>query len=166
MDADQLLKKFVSSFERYYNIRIDDVTEPFTAEADFKSHNEQYVLVKAAKIADIDSNEYVYLKIAQEISAQEIEQLAEQAWNAGVSRVKPYYGHRNSDVTLLIITDAILSEKKNTKKTIKKLKYSKSYKMTLWGWSNFRVAVKELSSGQIHTNRLGSDLKKVLAKIN
>mgnify|MGYP003300461203 CR=1 FL=1 len=47
----------------------------------------------------------------------------------------------------------------------KKTKLSKTYKLGIYGWSNFRLCAMELSSGQIYCNKFGSDLKKILANI-
>ena len=53
-------EKILECFKRYYNVSTENIAQPFIARAEFKSHNEQYFLVKAAKVADIDSNESVF----------------------------------------------------------------------------------------------------------
>lgn len=161
VNLDEALEKVLHSFERYYSIRKENVTPPFCAEADFISHNEQYVLVKAAKIADIDSNEYVYIAKTQNLNMELFLEYDRTAWETGLSKVHPYSGHRNSDVTLVIIADNIDD---NVKTVIKKTKHSKSYKFSFWGWSNFKLVTIELSSGKIFSNRMGGDLKKLFSK--
>ena len=59
-NSESILQKLLHSFERYYNVREECVVAPFSAEAEFHSHSEQYFLVKSAHVADIDSNEYVF----------------------------------------------------------------------------------------------------------
>lgn len=164
MDCDQFFEKLLFSFERYYTITKDNVLEPFTAQAEFKSHSEQCMLVKAAKIADIDSNDFVYFKLLKQesLSAENVENFVNVAWNDGLSKITPYYGHRNSDITVIILSETI---EKDTIKKIKKTNFSKSYKFGIYGWSNLRLCAMELSSGQIYYNRFGSDLKKILANI-
>ena len=83
------------------------------------------------------------------------------AWEKGLARVKPYNGHRNSDVTLIIVAEKVDEE---IKKQIKKTKYYKSYKFSLHGWSNFKLAVVELDSQGIYFNRFGKDYQKLLKK--
>lgn len=118
MNSNGVLGKLLHSFERYYNISTENIESPFSAEAVFKSHNEQYFLIKAAKLADIDSNDFVYFfdnaadsekPAAGELSlsAEKLSSIAQEAWKRGLSRVNPYYGHRNSDVTLIILSDKI-----------------------------------------------------------
>lgn len=164
METSKVFEKVLASFERYYNIKKENVLEPFNAEAEFRSHNEQCVLVKAAKIADIDSNDFAYFKVYEDssLSAEQVSTLSNKAWQTGLSKITPYYGHRNSDVTVIILAKTI---EKDAIKQIKKTKLSKSYKFGLYGWSNFRLCAMELSSGQIFYNRFGSDLKKILANI-
>lgn len=161
MNSNGAFEKILHSFEQYYDIS-KDVDAPFVAEAIFKSHNEQYFLVKAAKTADIDSNEFVFFYINNEINAEKLAELSNLAWERGLSRVSPYYGHRNSDVTLIILSDKIEEE---SFKKIKKLNLYKSYKFGLYGWSSFRALAYETSTGRAATNRRGSDLKKLVASL-
>ena len=60
MNSSEALEKLLPAFEKFYTVKRQDVVCPFDAEAEFCLHTEKYVLVKAAKIADIDSNELVY----------------------------------------------------------------------------------------------------------
>lgn len=161
MEAEQYLEKVLKSYQRYYNIKTSDVAEPFSAEAEFISHSEQYVLVKIAKIAEMDTKDFVYFKTCECLTAEELLKLSLIAWETGTSKVQPYNGHRNSDVTLVILADKI---EDSAAKLFKKIKYSKSYKFGFYGWSNFKLAAIEVSSGRLFSNRLGSDTKKILAK--
>lgn len=182
MKSADALEKILKSFEQYYTVSTVGVPAPFCAEAVFKSHNEQYFLVKAAKVADIDSNEFVYFydnavfssslsnggirseQAAEEesLSPNRIDELSQVAWEQGLSKVTPYYGHRNSDVTLIILSEIIPDE---SFKQIKKLNHYKSYKFGLYGWSSFRALAYETSTGRAVTNRRGSDLKKLVASL-
>lgn len=156
--ADKL-SDVLMAFMRYYNVTTEDVLPPFKAYAEFASHNEQYFLVKAAKVADIDSNEYVYFATEEVLTKDLVTSLADKAWNDGLSKVVPSYGHRNSDVTLIIISERIEEE---AVKTIKKLKLYKSYKHTFYGWSHFKLIAMDLSSKRLAFNRQGQSYKKVL----
>ena len=88
-------------------------------------------------------------------------ELDQSAWNAGLARVKPYSGHRNSDVTLIILADKI---EESVFQQIKKLKHYKSYYLSFWGWSNYRILAYEVSTGKSVSNRLGKDLKKLVCQ--
>ena len=169
MNSNGAFEKILHSFEQYYNISTEDVKSPFCAEAVFNSHSEQYFLVKAAKIADIDSNDFVFFYITggsacegASISLKTITELSETAWERGLSRITPYYGHQNSDVTLVILAEKV---DEDAFKKIKKLNLYKSYKFGLYGWSSFRALAYETSTGRAATNRRGSDLKKLVASL-
>ena len=88
-------------------------------------------------------------------------QLVSKAWATGLEKVHPHEGHRNSDITLIILADKIAEE---TQITIKKTKLYKSYKFSFWGWSNFKLATAELLNQGIYSNRLGKDYRKLLEK--
>ena len=167
MEPSQAIEKLLPAFEQYYTIKKDDVTTPFCAEAEFRSHNEQYFLVRSAHIADIDSNEFVYFATLSDLDNTKLEELTKAAWQAGLSRVHPHEGHRNSDVTLIILADKIQSD---TKIKIKKTKLYKSYKFSFHGWSNFKLAACETGSlddsgnPAVFSNRLGKDFAKLIKK--
>ena len=169
MDSFYAIKKLLPAFSQYYTIKEVDVTPPFCAEADFRSHNEQYFLVRSAHIADIDSNEFVYFADTDVLDTEKLEELIKSAWESGLSKVRPYNGHRNSDVSLLIFAKTISQE---TITTIKKTKLYKSYKFSFYGWSHFKLAVclmpaddaSEASTAEVFTNRQGRDYEKLIKK--
>ncbi len=173
MNSNGALEKLLHSFERYYSISTENISHPFVAEAVFKSHSEQYFLVKSAKLADIDSNEFVFFYKCGEdadlnqasdrkMTPKEIDEIANIAWERGLSRISPYYGHRNTDVTLIILSPKISEE---SFKKVKKLNHYKSYKFGLYGWSAFRALAYETSTGRAVTNRRGSDLRKIIGSL-
>ena len=160
MEIPEALERILPAFEQYYTVNKDS-EPPFCAQAEFRSHNEQYFLVRSAHIADIDSNEFVYFAQSPSLSKEELENFVNKSWENGLSKVKPYNGHRNSDVSLIIITKNLECPLENA---IKKTKLYKSYKWSLHGWSHFKLAVVELDTQHIYFNRFGKDYKKLLEK--
>ena len=161
MAPSDAVKQILPAFEQYYTVKKEDITPPFCAEAEFRSHNEQYFLVRSAHIADIDSNEFVYFAQPEEVTSEKLEELIKAAWNAGLAKVHPYNGHRNSDVSLLIFTKSISEE---TIRIIRKTKLYKSYKFSFHGWSHFKLAVCNTTDMEIYTNRQGKDYAKLIKK--
>ena len=161
MEPFQAIKKLLPAFSQYYTIKETDITPPFCAEAEFRSHNEQYFLVRSAHIADIDSNEFVYFADPDSLNTEKLQEFTKSAWENGLSKVRPYNGHRNSDVSLLIFSKTISPETINV---IKKTKLYKSYKFSLHGWSHFKLAVCNTSNLEIYTNRHGKDFIKLIKK--
>ncbi len=161
MNLSDALEKILYSFQAYYNIK-REVEAPFTAEAEFLSHNEQYFLIKKAKVAEINSNEHVFFYTSESLDITTLNELDECAWNRGLARVKPDSNHRNTDITLIIIADQIQPD---AVKLIRKLKHYKSYLFTLHGWSSYRLIAVELSTGNLAYNRQGQSLKKLISNI-
>ena len=163
MNSNSILEKILRSFEQYYDVSTENIEPPFSAEAVFKSHNEQYFLIKSAKLSDIDLNEFVFFySNTKSLSPEKLSEIARLAWERGLERITPYYGHRNSDVTLIILAEKISDE---SFKKIKKINHYKSYKFGLYGWSAFRALAYEISTGRAATNRRGSDLKKLVSNL-
>ncbi|MBQ2528633.1 MAG: hypothetical protein II584_04915 [Treponema sp.] len=161
MNCNEALEKILNSFTRYYNVKTSDVEPPFSAEAEFHAHGEKYLLVKSAHIADIDSNEYVFFASEESLDAERLNEIVETAWERGISRIKPYYGHRNSDVVLFIFADGISED---AVKLAKKIRRYKSYMFSIYGWSHFRLAICDCSVQKFTFNRMGKSLSKLTAK--
>ena len=161
MEPSDAIKQILPAFEQYYTVKKEEITPPFCNEAEFRSHNEQYFLVRSAHIADIDSNEFVYFADPEELTSEQLNELVNAAWDAGLAKVRPYNGHRNSDVSLLIFTKSINPETINS---IKKTKLYKSYKFSFYGWSHFKLTVCNTSDMEVYTNRQGRDFIKLIRK--
>ena len=162
MNVQEALDKLLPSFRRYYNVKTEDVAAPFVAEAVFQSHNEQYFLIKSARISEANSNEFAYVYTAESLNAEELKNLDQCAWEQGTANVQPNYYHRSTDVALIIIAERIDEE---AKKLMKKLNHSKSYQFGLKGYSNYRLVALELSTGMVIHNRQGQNLKKLVSNI-
>ena len=162
MSADETLNALLPLFTRYYNVTTEGIEEPFDAEAVFESHNEQYYLVKAAKVADIDTKEYVFFAKRDNLSADDFAKLDKVAWERGTSRAKPGYNHKSTDVTLVIVADTI---EDTAKDMIKKSRHYKSYKWGFYGWSIYRLVAIESSCGKAYYNHRGKSLEKLVGNI-
>ncbi|MCI9487514.1 MAG: hypothetical protein HFI64_11265 [Lachnospiraceae bacterium] len=156
------LEKLLRSFERYYDVRREQVTEPFAAEAEFSLHDEQYFLVKSARLAEADSKEYVYFATADRLDAAGFSVFDTAAWEKGLARVKPHANHRNTDIVLVILADHI---EEAVFSVIPKTKHYKSYRLGFQGWSHYRLIAVELSSGRVAANRQGQSLRKLVSNI-
>ena len=147
----EALERVLRSYQTYYNIKTEAVEPPFAAEAIFGSHNEQYFLIKKAKVADIDTNETVYFATEESLSKDRLLELDSIAWERGTANVQP-----SSILTGHAEEDALTQ--------VKKCKHYQSYLWGFHGWSNYRLIVAELSSGRIVHNRHGQILKKLVKK--
>ena len=165
MTAADALDLVLPLFQVYYDITRggENVTEPFSAEAAFHSHDEQYFLFKSAKYTECDAHEYVFFAALDHLTLAEARRLDEAAWAEGLSRVKPSAIHRSTDIGLILLADKVDPD---AAAYIKSLRRSKSYKLLLHGYSNYRTIAIETSSGQMACNRMGQDLRKLFSNIN
>lgn len=161
MTSNEALQKLLPSYKEYYDLITEDVLPPFKAEAKFVSHVEQYFLVHAAKLSDIDSTEHIYFAAEENLSFEKLSELAKTAWEDGLKSVVPYYGHRNSDVSVIVFTDNADAE---VLKNCRKVRYSKTYKFMLHGWSNFKLVVVDLKSKKTVSNNQGAETKDFIKK--
>ena len=88
--------------------------------------------------------------------------LDQTAWDTGISRVKPHSSHRNTDVTLVVAASSVTEE---AKAQIPRLKHYKNYRMSLHGFSHYRLIVLDLSNEKTTCNRQGHPMKKIFSKI-
>lgn len=162
MSVDEILEKLYHSFRVYYNVKQEGVEPPFVAEAQFHTHDEQFFLVKSAVISEAESQEYLYIAAEETLDLDKLLFLDQEAWRRGISNVKPHASHRNTDVALIILADQITEEAFSR---IPKLRHYQSYRFGFQGWSNYRMAAIELSTGRAVYNRLGKSFKKLVSNI-
>ena len=156
-----MLDKVIGSYEYYYDINRETPMEPFVAEATFKSHGEEYFLIKSAKITEMDSSETAFFADTETLDEAGYDELVDKGWDETLRRADVKPNHRNSDGILIITVNTIDDA---TKKKIRKTRRYKSYRFTLWGWSELRVIAYEHYSGKVVSNRQGDILKKLFAK--
>jgi hypothetical protein len=157
-DKEALLEKVLRSFEAYYNIDRETPTEPFDAEASFGMHDEQYFLMKSARISQSDSSEYVFFRLLDHLDPQAFRELDRKAWETTLSRVDLSGSHKSTDACLVIIADTVDPE---ALEEVRKTDHYKSYRLGLKGWSTCRMIVYECQTGRPCCNRRGEDLSKL-----
>ena len=163
MSPADVLNTLLKSYRRYYNVQTEGVEAPFTAEAAFHTHDEQYFLVKSAKLSEAESHEYVFFYAGETLELKDVRELDRCAWERGISRAKPSIHHRNTDVALVLLAEHIAPEAVDY---IRKIKHYQSYRFTFHGWSNCQVVAMETSTGVLSYNRRGKDLKKLFRNIH
>ena len=160
MTPQEALERLLPAYSHYYDI-VPEPPAPFAAAAEFHSHGESYILVKSAKLWEMDTNEYVYFAAEETLGAEKLAQYIEEAWDLSMPRINPGESHRSSDVTVIFLTPELESD---ARRLVRRTARSKSYKHGLRGWSNLRLGAYEYSTGRITCNRHGRDLKKIISK--
>ena len=159
---EQELEKLLKSYRTYYNVDEETPTEPFVAEAVFRLHDEQYFLVRSARISEADVSEIVFFASLEQLGEEDCRRLEERAWEEGLKKVVLTPNHRSTDVVLIILAGEI---SEGAKKALKKSHHYQSYRFTLKGWSHYRAIAYESSTGTLVHNRQGKVLEKTLRNI-
>lgn len=174
MRAAAMLEKLLRAYGDYYDVtRLDppggveagssgaesDSSLLFAAEAAFHSHEEQYFLVRSARIAEAESHEYVFFALEDTLTANRLLELDAAAWERGVSRAVPHKDHRNTDVALIVLAERIEPE---ALALVPKRKHYRSYRWGFQGWSHFLLFAVEASTGRCVWNRQGQRLRKLI----
>ena len=60
MEIPQALEQVLDAYKKYYTINRETPVSPFLAEAEFRLHDEQYFLIRSARISEVDSRELVF----------------------------------------------------------------------------------------------------------
>lgn len=155
-------RKALKLYQGYYDINTEAPMSPFAAEAAFHIDGANYFLMKSAVIARQESYEYVFFAEEEHLTEERFRELDERAWEEGFSRIHPHPEHRNSDVTLVIIADRA---DESAKRCAKKLRRYKSYKLGIWGWTNYRVIILDEEQGELTYNRQGESLRSLFQQI-
>lgn len=155
-------EKALKLYQGYYDINTENPPAPFVAEAIFHIDGANYFLMKSAVIARQESYEYVFFAEEEHLTEERLRELDEIAWNEGFSRIHPHSEHRNSDVTLIVVSDNVES---TVRSCAKKLRHYKSYKLGLWGWTNYRVIILDEEQRELTCNRQGESLKALFRQI-
>ncbi len=163
MIAAEALEKVLQMYAQYYTVKREDVCPPFQAEAEATVTDELLSGFKTVKIGAAISREIVFFAAEESLTAEQAQLLADKAWEEGQRRVQPGPDHRNTDIILVVLTDALSPE---AAAVLKKARRSKNYKLTFHGWSVLRVIAIETPSGKTTCNPLGQDLKKLFSNIN
>lgn len=162
MTPSETLELLLKSYRRYYTITTDGVEPPFSAEAVFHSHDEQFFLVRSAKLAEAESHEYVFFALGKDVGLEEMQRLETCAWERGTARAMPHSYHRNTDVAFILLCERIDAQ---AQEYIKHVKRYKSYKHTFHGWSHFKAVALETSTGKLFCNARGRDLRRLFRNI-
>ena len=162
MTKEEALSKILQAYERYYNVNRESPEPPFAAEAVFSLHDEQYFLIKSARISEADAREYAFFALADELTPGLFEKLCGAAWEAGLRRMTPGPNMRSLDVSLLIAADAIPD---STRALIRKTRKSISHRFGFWGYTHYRICAFEAGSGKTAANRMGDNMERTVKSV-
>jgi len=160
----QFLEDLEDSYSAYYDIHkgTEESKLPLAFRADFHSTGESYFLIKKAKIWTNETNEYVFVFSAPWFDADAVDECVQYALDTGLPLVKPHKEHYYSNIHAIFVADKVSPE---IRSHIEKKKFSKSYKMSLHGFTLLETAYIDLSSDEYGTNKEGHTLNKFFKEL-
>lgn len=159
---EELLQALLRSYEAYYDTaRVDDGA-PLLATCDFHSTSERYVLTKKAKLWAAETNEYVFLFHVNELTMDSFARCRDLALERGMEKIHPHPEHMYSHITAILLCD---TAQPDALELLERYKKSASFKLSLHGWMEYRIAAVDLSTAEVFTNRKGKELKKSLRRV-
>lgn len=162
LDAKQLLlERLLAAHEAWFDVSRDYgfAGRTFAGYAEFHSHGEQYVLVKRAKLWEVDTHEYLFLQTEEHLDTGTLTQLVSFMKEEALSKVQPRPNHMSSYLSLVVIADAVDDDVKRIARTTR---FRKNFRLGLQGWADLRLAVVDLSHSDVVTNAAGKDLVRTL----
>ena len=146
-----LLERVLAAHKSFYDIRRDYLFEgrTFPAFAEYHTYGEKYVLVKRAKLWEVNTHDFMFFECVDELDetqlAEEISFMQEKA------------------LSLVIIANRTTEA---ARKLAKKTRFHKEYRFGFRGWTDLRLAVVDLSlptDKSVVVNNAGKQLKEVLS---
>ena len=162
MKLNEALERVLRSYGHYYTVEREHAAPPFDAEALFLQHDERYFISRSIRLSESDAREHIYFAAVEVLDEALFRQLDEAAWNRGLALVKPEWGHRGSDIGLVILTNRLEPE---AAKLIRAANRSRGYAFSLKGWTNYRLIAMELPTRLAVHNRLGRQMEETLRNI-
>ena len=105
------------------------------------------------------AHEYRLLFAVPSLDEQTLDDWWQYAQQVSAELVKP---DENHDFSLLSVILAAGETDKAVLKKLKKLSDERKYQSGKHGWSSIRLAVVDLDTHKVHTNRMGDSLKNIL----
>lgn len=160
-EIPEVLEKLLKVFEGYYDINRETPHAPFLAEADFRMHDEQYFLIRSARLSETDTRELLFFTVVDKLTPEYFEQLSAAAWETGLNCADIRENHRLTDIGLIILAKGVPEE---TCRMIRKTRRTKSHLFGMRGYSRFRVLAVDLSDKRFIRNSMGDTLEKAVCQ--
>ena len=164
IDRSQFIEDLKGSYAIYYDLKNneDETQLPLEFIAEFHSKEEGYFLVRKAQVWSSDANEFVYVFSAPSFDAETVNKCVDFALEHGLAKVVPHKQHHYSNVIAVFVADQM---PRDIRKIVEKRRFSKSYKMSLYGFSLLKTGYVDLSCEEYGSNAEGHDLTKFFKKL-
>ena len=155
------LNKLLDAYSHSYDIERDVEEEGrlWPATATYFLRDENYLISKQHVLSAVEQHEYLYFHVTDHLTVADLEALTDLSIRAGLRKVKPHKDHLFSNVGLVILANTIEPE---AQKLIKKTRFRKNYRLSLWGWTDYQLAAMEVSTNCFYANPAGAGARNIM----
>lgn len=156
-----MLERLLHAHEAWYDVERDHefCGRTFLGYAEFHTHGEQYVLVKRAKLWEVDSHDYLFFDLEDRLTLPVLQELIEFMEQRGVEKVDAQPNHMQSLLSLVVIADEVDDD---AARLVRKTRFRKNFKLGIRGWADLRLAALDLSAQAVFTNGAGKEMREAL----
>lgn len=156
MNSKEYFKKIDEMLYHYFDLTLNKeiAGRSFDLYGFCRLDNERYVATRSVKIWEFTDYEHVLVNITDKYSADFYSQ--EFIAEVVAEIVDAHPNHHQTYITFVNIVESQLSSEDI--QAIKRLKYSKTFRLGLRGWCDLRLIVVDISRGQIYTNKAGKEV--------
>jgi len=164
---EALLARLLESYSAYFDITHMDETACgglCKALAAYHSFMEKYVLIRKARLWAAHAHEYIFLFTLERLDMAAFERIRDYFMEEGtrLTMEKVDSEHMYTYVTPLILADTVEEE---ARRALKRFRYYKSFKLSVYGWTTVRLAALEVGTGKLTCNYQGREVGKFVNKI-
>ena len=130
-----IVKRLVAAHEAWYDVFTDYefAGRTFDAYCEFHSHGEKYVLVKRAKLWEVNAHEYLFIDALDHLDAGTLDSYVEFMETRALEKVDPVPNHMQSSLSLVIVADRVDDE---AKRACRKTRFRKNFALGNAGKNN------------------------------
>lgn len=159
--ARQVIDRLLVAHEDSFDVERDHLFagRVFPGYAAFHAEMSQYVLVRRAKLWQVDTDEHILFA-----AAPYLDEAGVDAWMAfmatdAIAKVHLTPEHMTTYLTLVIVADAVAPA---AAEAVRRAHYRKNFSWGWRGWADVRLAVVDLGRGTVVTNNQGKPLAATL----
>ena len=154
---NRLLDAYSHQYDIDRNVNVEGFVYPATAT--YYLRDENYLISKQHVLSAVEQHEYLYFYVTDHLTAPDLQSQVDLSKRAGLGRVRPHKDHMFSNVGLVILANTIDPE---AKQLIKKTRFRKNYRLSLYGWTEYQLAAMESSTNCFYSNPAGVGARKIM----
>lgn len=162
IDACQTaLEGILGAYMRLFDVQreCECAGRSFSAYAEYHEYDEQYVLVKRAKLWEAHIHEYAYFQIVDRLDGRALDELLGFMKTDALGRLDPEPDHMTSYLSLVIVTNSMDDQ---LARTVRKTRFRKDFRLGIRGWAELKLAVVDVSRQRVITNPAGESMEDPL----